>query len=254
MSRVLGMETLPTPAMVYGTAIHAAVAALDNGQENVAQLETVFCDMFDLGRVRTETVGNAASQHAEGLWSSLRSRGISGVRAFYKRRVENVGPKRCATPVMIEAPFEVDLPEAGESVSLSGIWDRVEFGSSENGLTKSARIIEFKSHTSASSTALLKPSAPGAARLQLLLYALAFERMHGAPPEKCALEVVESGSFAELDCDLTPGSTDMQETIDIVSKVASDMRSGEFAPTPNFFGCQSCAFRANCEHGYSNVV
>ena len=114
---------------------------------------------------------------------------------------------------MIEAPFEVDLPEAGESVSLSGIWDRVEFGSSENGLTKSARIIEFKSHTSASSTALLKPSAPGAARLQLLLYALAFERMHGAPPEKCALEVVESGSFAELDCDLTPGSTDSKRPL-----------------------------------------
>ena len=81
------METLHT--MVYGTAIHAAVAALDNGQ--ACGNWKFFCDMFDLGRVRTETVGTQP-RHAEGLWSSLRNRGISGVRAFYKRRVEMLVP------------------------------------------------------------------------------------------------------------------------------------------------------------------
>ena len=78
-----------------------------------------------------------ARQYAEGLWQSLRSRGICGVRSFYERWAGNDGAERRATPVMVEAPFEVNLPEAGNCVSLSGIWDRVELGTSDGGTAKS---------------------------------------------------------------------------------------------------------------------
>ena len=243
MTRRLGMAVPPSPAMIYGSAMHTAVAAMgcdDVTRGDASRIQSAFCDAFDKGRARSEAFGDSAEQHPEGLWAELRQNGILGLQSFYGRWV-GADHALLDRTVLTEAPFEISLPEAGLGVSLSGIWDRVEDADGD------ARIIEFKSLTKHAATRLVKPAAPSATRLQLLLYALAFQRVYGVAPAQCIVEIIESGDRAVLEFDLTPDSADLREATEAVASVATAIRDRMFTPTPDFFACKTCPFRASCD-------
>ncbi|MBI2885396.1 MAG: ATP-dependent helicase [Candidatus Omnitrophica bacterium] len=222
-SHLLRIPIIRHHLVIYGSALHKAVEHFFT-----AQLR---------GQALTERDLLAAF---EGAWSSQgflsRShetqrleQGRSTLQRFFAE--QQAAPEH---PALIEEPFRFML----DDLLIVGRLDRVDR------TPEGAVIIDYKS-----SDVDEQAQADRRAResLQLAVYALAWQTLHGALPIRVELRFLETG----LTGTAVPSEEGMERTRQQLRTAAAGIRAGQFPAAPQEFTCRWCAYQAICSFSAS---
>jgi RecB family exonuclease len=137
-------------------------------------------------------------------------------------------------PVAVEERFQVAM----DGVLFIGVWDRVD-ADADN--PRAITITDYKSGAQAG-----RALTPARAResLQLRLYVLAYERLHGVRPVWAELESIEGGNAAGF----APADSDLVRAAEAIRLVRDGVRAGRLHATPSPGVCRTCSFRLICPH------
>ncbi|KAF1319904.1 hypothetical protein FI667_g12790, partial [Globisporangium splendens] len=247
LGRVMKLPTEASAAMVYGRALHEAVASfasdLQNQKKNVGDQGTDFDEeLIQEARERAQGVF-AESWETGGVFASteqeryLFEQGKRALEVFCSQHADR-------NVLHVELPFEVYVPEA--KVHLRGVWDRIDH------TVKGPIIKEFKSNMSGSERNVSKLAADS---LQLKLYMHAFQSVFGSTPHGAMLEMIgdesnsaEQGQYQVGYVPFTPEAT--SEALEAIQSVAAGLREGDFTPKPSYMECAFCPFASSvCRAG-----
>jgi DNA helicase-2/ATP-dependent DNA helicase PcrA len=213
---------IPTPAshqMAYGRALHAAVQGFHRRQmrNEPMSVDELYAELD----ANWESVGFLTRDHEEARRLSARE----ALARFWQE--QQTDPARLAA---VEQEFAVVLGRD----RVRGRYDRVDVEADGR-----VSITDYKS-----SDVRDPGTAARRAResLQLGIYALAWERQHGKPPDELALHFLESGLVGRSD------ATDrrLDRALERVVSVGDGIRAGRFEATPAASRCGFCPFREIC--------
>lgn len=238
LARVMKLGAEPSTAMLYGRALHEAIARFATSVQAINSSKTPAADSSQ------NTSLHAARAHAheafEAAWASDDSAFVSleQARALKEqghRELDRFCDAHARRDVLhVEHAFDVAVPEC--DVTLRGIWDRVDR------TPHGPLIYEFKSNMSGSARAVAKLAS---ASLQLKLYLFAFERVFGAAPRGAVLEMIGGDVSSELDGFVAFSSDATAEALEAINTVATGLRVGDFTPRPSFMECAFCPYAAS---------
>ncbi len=224
-SHVLKLPIMRHHVVVYGSALHKAIEAffkrrLQGGEMNQEALIETFHSAWN-------AEGFLTKEH-----EALRlSQGEETLRRFFTQQSEH--PE---FPALIEEKFAVTL----EDVHVVGRWDRVDLNS------EGAVIIDYKSSDVRDQQTANRRTRES---LQLLVYTLAWQAIHGELPARVELRFLETNiigqaSFVE---------EDLEEARERIREVARGVRARHFKATPQEFACRFCAYQAICPAAFQTV-
>uniref|UniRef100_K3X309 PD-(D/E)XK endonuclease-like domain-containing protein n=1 Tax=Globisporangium ultimum (strain ATCC 200006 / CBS 805.95 / DAOM BR144) TaxID=431595 RepID=K3X309_GLOUD len=247
LGRVMKLPTEASAAMMYGRALHEAVASfasdLQKQKKSAGNEATGFDEeVIQEARERAHEVF-AESWETEGVFASteqeqyLFEQGKKALEVFCSQHADR-------NVLHVEFPFEVYVPEA--KVHLRGVWDRIDH------TAKGPIIKEFKSNMSGSERNVSKLAADS---LQLKLYMYAFQSVFGNTPRGAVLEMIgDENNSAPHGQDqvgyipFTPEATN--EALEAIQSVAAGLREGDFTPKPSYMECAFCPFASSvCRAG-----
>lgn len=223
-THILHMPIYQHHAVIYGAALHQAIAAYLRAKVNsavggqrmtLAQMQQVFENEW-----RSE--GFISRAHEEQRFAS----GRAALQQFYERE-----EARGTVPTGVEQSFKFTI---GPNL-VTGRWDRIDEGDGR------AVIIDYKSSNVRDQK---KADKEAAQSLQLSLYALAYASKHGRPPEEVQLHFLESGLIGRA----TKDPDDLDATKTTILKAAAGIRAQNFTATPAYLACQYCAYREICPY------
>ena len=227
-THLLKIPVMRHHVVVYGLALHKAIEAFFTRALHGRPMgESELLETFEH---HWSAEGFLSREHEE----RRRAQGRSTLQRFFGQQA--TCPER---PTLIEAKFTVELedPDAGQPLVVSGRWDRVDVRGED------AVIIDYKSSEVSEQAAADRRTAES---LQMLLYALAWFRLHGRLPHHVELRFLETGvtgkaSFTEED--LARGEA-------AIRRAAKGIRAKDFSATPQEFACRWCAFQAICPFAF----
>ena len=217
---VLRIPVLPSPAMIYGLALHEAVRDyLRRKREGEAPS---LIDLQATFRAAWLAEGFISPEHESERFQS----GLDALRRFHE------GEEGASAPDLVEQRFSFMLGRD----RVVGRWDRVDQAAD------GAEVIDYKS--SAIDEGADRPQQLANQDLQLRLYALAHERMYGARPTRASLHFLETGGRGTIE----PSDTDMSVVRTLVTTTAAKIRAREFtaAPARGVKTCLECAYHQIC--------
>ncbi len=210
-------------SVVFGHAVHRGIQAyhMASAQGRSLPLEEV----LTVCRNAWRSEGFLSAEHE----AQLLAEAEEALRHFYA--FEQAEGSR---PTEVERYFA--FVEGGARVV--GYWDRVD---REEGHTV---IIDYK-------TSLAQPQDANRRvreSLQLAIYALAYERLFGAPPEELQLrfltpEVVVGSA--------RPTARMVEKAREAIAQAEAGLRASDFSPQPSLFACRPCAYRSICPAAHS---
>lgn len=215
-------------SVVYGKALHEAISlyfrrtlarsVLERGTEEERRATEV--EVLKAFEMAWQSVGFLSREHED-----LR---FEEGRALLRRFVA-AQEASGLLPSAVERPFTFLLGTA----KVVGRWDRVD----ERG--GCIFIIDYKS-----SAVRDQKDADRKAKesLQLAIYALAYEQMHGRIPDAVQLHFLESGLVGST----RKSAGELQEVQATIGEVARRIRTRDFTATPGYLQCSYCAFREIC--------
>lgn len=258
---VLNVSPPPNPRMVYGRAMHEAVAAFLRGtvgvvggspqptlQSAVQEFTRQFdgCAFESADQVRTLTANGIAGlesylarlieHRAREAWIGGGSGGGGGTDESVRLK----GGLELRSETLVERKFLVNVPEA--HAVLSGIFDRVDIVPGvvgERMSSPSVSITDYKSNVGAKD-----PMRMVRNNLQLQMYSLAAERLFGVMPLELAIESIEDGRRGVA----VPSPVDTEVALKAISATAAEVRAENFEATPSFQACTFCGFKHACRH------
>ena len=212
-AHVLRIPVLPTPPMIYGNALHQAVAdhlrrRRDGERPTLGQLEATF-------RSAWLAEGFISPEHESERFEA----GLVALRRFFASEAE------APAPDLVEQRFSFLLGND----RVVGRWDRVD--ESPDGPV----VIDYKSTPIEPGTGT--PQRRANQDLQLQLYALAHERMYGVRPAKAVLHFLETGERGEM----TPNPEALSAVASLVTATAAKIRARQFAAAPARPEARTCA-------------
>jgi len=209
--------------VVFGSAVHRGIQAyhMARSQGRSLPVEDVLAVCHNAWR-------------SEGFLSLDHERELYGQAEEALRSFCAFEEAECTAPAEVERYFS--FVEGGARVI--GYWDRVDRDADRT------VIIDYK-------TSLARPrDADRRARdsLQLAIYALAHERLYGAPPDELQLrfltpEVVVGSA--------EPKSRLLEKAMQAIAKAEAGVREGDFSPQPSLYACRPCAYRSICPAAHS---
>ena len=213
---------LPTPshhALIYGSALHAAVAAYHLSERRGSPLsEETLLDAF---AEHWQSEGFLSRAHEEARFAA----GQAALRRFRDDRLAS----RAAPPAAVEASFSVTL--GGDR--LRGRYDRVDEG------PDGAIITDYKSGDVPDGRRARQRARES---LQLALYALAHQAETGELPALVQLHFLTSNTVGAV----APDPVRLERARARLTAAAGGIRRGEFEPTPDPMACGGCPFREIC--------
>ena len=219
--RLRHVLNVPTPAhhaLAYGRALHEAAAffhvrAVSGSPPSEEELLGAYARAWT-------SEGFLSREHEEARFEAGR-RALIAFRATQLAEQPRV--------VAVERPFEFTL----EGVRIRGRLDRID--DTPNGPV----IIDYKSSDVAD-----QARADGRVKdsLQLQVYALAHESLHGRLPHEVALHFLGSGVVGRT----TPDPTRLARARGKLVAALDGMAKGEFAPRPDPVACGYCPYRQMC--------
>jgi len=225
-AHVLRIPVLPTPPMVYGNALHRAVADFlrrkrEGERPTLAQLEATF---------RSSWVGGGfiSPDHESERFEA----GLTALRRFFDD--ENGKPP----PDLVEQRFSFMLGND----RVVGQWDRVDRTAA------GAEVADYKSSVLDGEEDT--PQRRAAKNMQLPVYALAYQKTFGELPAKTALIFLESGQRGEV----KPTPDAMGAISAVISSTAARIRARQFAADPErpeSRTCSQCPYNAICTESWS---
>ena len=219
LRHVVGVPTPAHHALVYGNALHQAVAAFHLRQ---ARAETMSEEaLLNVFATHWSPEGFLSRSHEEARYRA----GQSALRRFRAEQLANAS----APPTGIERPFTFSIgPD-----KLRGRIDRVDE------TPAGAVITDYKS-----SDVREQRKADQKAResLQLQVYALAHQADTGSLPAEVRLYFLDSGVVGRA----APDVTRLERAGERISRAADDIRAARFEPRPSAVSCGYCPYRAIC--------
>ena len=231
---VLRVPILRHHAIVYGAALHIAVAAFLKSKKNerlltLPQVLEVFENAWD-------SEGFLTIEHEE----RRKAQGKLALSNFYKREV-----KAKAIPSLIESNFNFSL----KGVTVTGRFDRVDIAPGSK-LT----IIDYKSSENIDQA---RADSQAKESTQLAVYALYYFKRFKIIPEGLRLHFLESG----IEGSFQPAEKDLEKTENLILETAEDIRrdlkNNNFTANPKYFGrepaCVYCAYNSICPFSIAKV-
>ena len=225
-AHVLRIPVLPTPPMVYGNALHRAVADFltrkRNGEDPALdQLEATF---------RSSWVGGGfiSPDHESERFEA----GLTALRRFYADEQGQPAPD------LVEQRFSFMLGND----RVVGQWDRIDRA------PEGAIVTDYKSSLidGAEDTAQRR----AANNLQLPVYALAYQKTFNELPARTALHFLETGQRGEV----RPTPEALSAVGALLTSVAAKIRARQFPAEPErpeARTCSQCPYNAICTESWT---
>ncbi|CAM9989159.1 unnamed protein product, partial [Laminaria digitata] len=244
LQHVLNVSPPPNPRMVYGRAMHEAVASFlrgavggggggggggSGGGGSPPTLEAAVQEF--------KHHFNGCAFESSAQVKTLTENGVVGLASFLSRLLEGGA---CAAPLLVERKFMVKVPES--DVVLSGIFDRVDVAPTSVGGALGPPVVSITDYKSNVGTK--DPSRMVQDNLQLRLYSLAAERLFGVMPAEAVIESIEDGRRGVA----VPSQADAELALAAISVAAAAVRAEKFDATPSFQACTFCGFKHMCRH------
>jgi DNA helicase-2/ATP-dependent DNA helicase PcrA len=213
-------------SVVYGKALHEAISfylrrklAQARGDATPGSGVTE-AEVLEVFGGAWHSVGFLSREHED-----LRLEEGRAVLRRFMEREERTG----LIPTVVERPFTFLLG----TTKVVGRFDRVDERDGR------VAIVDYKS-----SAVRDQKEADRKAKesLQLAIYALAYDQMHGRIPDVVELHFLESGLVGSAR--KTEG--ELEETRTTIGEVARGIRARTFTATPGYLQCSYCAFREIC--------
>jgi DNA helicase-2/ATP-dependent DNA helicase PcrA len=219
-THILHMPIYQHHAVVYGAALHQAVAAFLRARVHHQPFSLE--DLTAVFQREWRSEGFISREHEERRFET----GKAVLSRFYER--ERNHPVRLTA---VEQNFKFSL---GPN-TVTGRWDRLDESDGR------AVIIDYKSSEVRDSK-----KADEAARdsLQLSIYALAYRSKTGRMPSEVQLHFLETGLVGSA----ARSEADLEDTRLTILQAAEGIRSGDFAAKPAYLACAYCAYREICPH------
>ncbi|OGD92626.1 hypothetical protein A2697_00495 [Candidatus Curtissbacteria bacterium RIFCSPHIGHO2_01_FULL_41_44] len=231
---VLKVPILRHHAIVYGSALHSAVAAFLRSRKNgkpltLPQLLEVFENAWD-------SEGFLTIEHEE----KRKNQGKLALESFYKREAKSKD-----APSLIEARFKFSL----KGISITGRYDRIDVKTGSK-----VSIIDYKSSENIDQE---RANAQAKESTQLAIYALSYFKNYGILPEKIALHFLENG----IEGVYTPTQKDLEKVENLIlqtaDKIRHDTKNNQFIANPKYFGrkpaCVYCAYNSICPFSLAKI-
>ncbi|HEV2011994.1 MAG TPA: ATP-dependent DNA helicase [Candidatus Limnocylindria bacterium] len=225
-AHVLRIPVLPTPPMVYGTALHRAVADFlrrkrEGETPTLANLEATF---------RSSWVGGGfiSPDHESERFEA----GLVALRRFFQDEQGRPAPD------LVEQRFSFMLGND----RVVGQWDRVD--KTPDGV----EVADYKS--SVLDGEADTPQRRAAKNMQLPVYALAYQKTFGELPAKTALLFLETGERGEI----KPTPEAMGAIAAVITSTAAKIRARQFRADPErpeARTCSQCPYNAICTESWS---
>ncbi|TYZ62557.1 hypothetical protein PybrP1_004758 [[Pythium] brassicae (nom. inval.)] len=246
LARVMKLPTEVSSAMMYGRALHEAIACF------ASSLQSDDAPAHDAADTRSRATRRRSACEAahraflqawtseDALFASreqeqqLRAHGHKALDAFCEQHADR-------RVLHVEQAFDVFIPEA--AIALRGVWDRVD--ATDDGPV----IHEFKTNMSDSARHVGKLANES---LQLKLYMYAFHAVFGEAPRGAVLEMIGAGRGSASSSSTTRGHDSegyvaytpeaASDALAAIQSVAAGLRKGDFAPTPGYMECAFCPY------------
>ncbi|HMJ80398.1 MAG TPA: ATP-dependent DNA helicase [Candidatus Dormibacteraeota bacterium] len=216
---VVGLPTPPHHALVYGSALHAAVAAYHASERRGSPLgETALLEAF---AAHWQPEGFLSQAHEAARYAA----GQAALRRFREERLARGEPP----PSAVESAFTVPLGGA----RLRGRYDRID------ATPEGAIITDYKS-SDVRTPARARERARDS--LQLAVYALAYEAQTGRLPVAVQLHFLESGLVGRV----APETSRLERARARLDRALDGIREERFTATPDLMACSTCPFRRIC--------
>ncbi len=225
-AHVLRIPVLPTPQLIYGDALHRAVS--DFLVRKREGLKPTLDDLERTFRATWLSEGFISPEHEADRFEG----GLAALRRFYAQE------KDAPPPDLVEQRFSFLLGKD----RVVGRWDRVDR------TPEGAVVIDYKS------SALADDDGEAAQRkattdLQLLVYALAYQRMYGEKPAKVALHFLETGERGEV----APSDDAVNAVRARITATAQRVRERHFPAEPlkpEARTCRACPYERICPESW----
>jgi DNA helicase II / ATP-dependent DNA helicase PcrA len=212
---------VPTPphhALVFGNALHQAVAVANQRQRRGEPVDGLLLEQTLAAHWRSE--GFLSQEHE----IARRQAGVAALTRFLERSaVEG------SEVIAVERPFSVRIGND----RVRGRYDAVRHTS--DGLV----ITDYKSGDTRDPA---RARQRARSSLQLQLYALAWEAEHGRRPDAVELHFLEGDVVGRV----SPTDRQLDGAREKVARTAAGIRAGEFQAAPGFPACDWCPYRRIC--------
>lgn len=204
---VVAIPRRPVVAMAYGRVLHEVVRYYH--QQKAAEAPVSLESLLSLVHSQWPNEGFTSPGHAE---RSLKQAEQTLAR-FYKR--EEADKRR---PTFVEHKFDIGLPEAG--VILVGRYDAV--------YSNPDQATEIRDYKTGGSTITDQEKADKRTKdnKQLAIYALAWSKQFGRPPDELTLDFLDVGLVGHA----TKTDKQLEKLVEQVAGAAEGIRSGDFSP------------------------
>lgn len=224
---ILKIPILRHHAIVYGSAIHAAVAQFNRVKKQGKNI--ALTDLLEVFENAWDSEGFLTTEHEK----QRKNQGKLALTEFWRRE-----SKSKELPSFIESGFKFSL--AG--VTLVGRFDRVD--------VKQGSKIEIIDYKSSENIDQDRANAQAKESIQLSIYALYYWKRHKIIPQKVSLYFLETGiigSHIPTLKELEKTEKLIQETTENINR---DRKNNQFAANPKYFGrepaCVYCAYKSIC--------
>ncbi len=220
---ILRVPIMEHHTVIYGRAMHDAVTKYFQARISGAGME--LAGLLEAFEKSFDPQGFLDKRHQEERFAC----GREALIKFYRRQEEDK-----TVPLYIEKEFSF----VWENNKIAGRFDRVD--KDNDGVT----IIDFKTSEISSPEDADKRSRDS---LQLSLYAMAWEKISNALPQKVALYFLESGLIGESKV----GAERLEKIGDKIREVSAGIRRKEFQARPTYMACVYCAYNQICPSAVS---
>lgn len=229
-AHVLRLPILRHHNVVYGTALHAAVAEFWQTRLNGKSLKLQ--NVLEVLENTWVNEGFLTAEHEEKRLIQAKT----VIKSFWERERNNK-----LLPTFIEKKFRFSLQNSTVSVVVSGRYDRVDISKGN------VKIIDYKSTENRSQEELEKNAKES---VQLKVYTLAYYKNYGIVPEFVGIHDLDSGSEGGYKPELAKIKRTEEEIIEVAQNIRANLRNDSFPANPKYFGrnpaCNYCAYNSIC--------
>jgi RecB family exonuclease len=226
-AHVLQIPVLPTPQLIYGDALHRAVH--DYLQKKREGLQPTLDDLERTFRSTWLAEGFISPEHEAERFEA----GLAALRRFHEQE------RNAPAPDLVEQRFSFMLGRD----RVVGRWDRVDRS------PEGAVVVDYKSSDIDDRDGDSAQRRAGQ-DLQLLVYALAYQKMYGEPPAKVALHFLETGQRGEV----APSADAVSAVRAQITATAEKIRARRFPAEPmkpELRTCRGCPYNAICPESWT---
>lgn len=229
-SHVLRLPILRHHAVVYGFALHAAVAEFYRAKMQGKSLS--LDELLQVLENAWVSEGFLTAEHEEKRL--LQAKKV--LKSFWEREKDTKD-----LPSFVEKSFRFSLDQGETKVVVDGRFDRVDIDGTK------VRIIDFKSTEDRTSEELQKNAKDS---IQLKVYTLGYYKNYGTIPDFVGIYDLETGLIGGYSPELENIKETEERVVEAAKNIRENLQNDEFPANPKYYGrlpaCYYCAYNSIC--------